>query len=282
MAAPALSDAIPPSDWRPRLVALDIDGTLCSGHGVSPILAHTTMSPAVRAAVGAVLRSDTHVVLSTGRSTIATLPFLAELGLSVGTAICSNGAVSIDAATGAVLDQSVFDLVEPVAVLRKVLPGAVFTVEEVGVGERTTVHLPGLEDFGGTLRVVDLDELVSTPSTRLTVHWPDRSRVELAAALAGVQVPGAHCVYEVDGAWMDISPIGVTKGSALEALRVRLGVSADDTLAVGDGTNDLEMLAWAAYGVAMGQAPEVVRAVADEVCPPVTEDGLATLLSRWF
>ncbi|MFE7800835.1 HAD family hydrolase [Nocardia sp. NPDC057440] len=282
MGAPALSDVVPAPQWRPHLVALDIDGTLCPGHGVSPMLAHTTMSPAVREAIGAVLRSDAHVVLSTGRSTIATLPFLAELGLSAGTAICSNGAVSIDAATGAVLDQAVFDLVEPVTVLREVLPGAVFTVEEVGVGERTTLHIPGRPYFGGALRVVDIDELVATPSTRLTVHWPERTRVDLAAALAGVQVPGAHCVYEVDGAWMDISPIGVTKGSALEALRVRLGVSADSTLAVGDGTNDLEMLAWAAHGVAMGQAPEVVRAAADEVCLPVTEDGVAMLLARWF
>ncbi|WP_406230986.1 HAD family hydrolase [Nocardia sp. NBC_01009] len=55
--------------------------------------------------------------------------------------------------------------------------------------------------------------------------------------------------------------------------RRRLGVSADDTLAVGDGTNDLEMLAWAAHGVAMGEAPAVVCAVADEVCPPVTRVG---------
>ncbi|MFQ6395933.1 HAD family hydrolase [Nocardia sp. KC 131] len=243
------------ADWRPRLVALDIDGTLCPEGGVSPILAHTTMSPAVRAAIGAVLRSGTHVVLSTGRSTIATLPFLAELGVSVGTAICSNGAVAIDVATGAVLEQAVFDLVEPVEMLREALPGAVFTVEEIGIGERTTLRLPGLPDFGGVLRVVELDELVATPSTRLTVHWPDRNRFELAAALMGVQVPGAHCVYEADGAWMDISPIGVTKGSALEALRLRLGVSVDDTLAVGDGTNDVEMLVWAAARGGHGAGP---------------------------
>ncbi|WUI35371.1 HAD hydrolase family protein [Nocardia sp. NBC_00416] len=63
---------------------------------------------------------------------------------------------------------------------------------------------------------------------------------------------------------------------------VQLGAPANGTLAVGDGVNDLEMLAWAAHGVAMGHAPEVVRAVADEVCPPVAEDGPATLLARWF
>jgi hypothetical protein len=52
--------------------------------------------------------------------------------LSAGTAICSNGVVWLDAATGAVLDRAAFDLAEPIAVLRDVLPGAIFTVEEAG------------------------------------------------------------------------------------------------------------------------------------------------------
>jgi hydroxymethylpyrimidine pyrophosphatase-like HAD family hydrolase len=55
-----------------------------------------------------------------------------------------------------------------------------------------------------------------------------------------------------------------------------------ETLAVGDGVNDLEMLAWAAHGVAMGNSPACVLAVADEFCPLAADDGLATALSQWF
>jgi len=77
-------------------------------------------------------------------------------------------------------------------------------------------------------------------------------------------------------------PADVTKGSALEELRVSLGISSDDTLAIGDGSNDVEMLRWAACGIAMGQAPATVQAAADEVTATVLEDGAAQALSRFF
>ena len=79
-------------------------------------------------------------------------------------------------------------------------------------------------------------------------------------------------------AWLDINPEGVSKGSALELVRRRLSVEPRHTIAVGDQRNDLEMLAWAARGVAMGNAPLEVQEVADEVAGDVEEDGLVAVL----
>jgi hydroxymethylpyrimidine pyrophosphatase-like HAD family hydrolase len=79
-------------------------------------------------------------------------------------------------------------------------------------------------------------------------------------------------------AWLDINPEGVSKGSALELIRRRLSVEPRHTVAVGDQRNDLEMLAWAARGVAMGNAPLEVQQVADEVAGDVEEDGLVAVL----
>lgn len=270
-----------PAHWRPRLIALDIDGTVCAeGMTEEALIAHHTISPAVRNAIAAVLATDTHLVLCSGRSMLGVRPFLAEFGVRAGTAICSNGAVWLDAATGEVTSSTQFELTEPVAVLRAALPGAVFVVEEIGVGNR--VSGPVRDMFFGEARLVDFTELVATPTTRMTVFWPDRTAAELLATLDGVALPGVQCTMDHSNAVLFAAPAGVTKGSALEKLRVRLGVSERDTMAVGDGTNDVEMLTWAAHGVAMGQAPEVVRRAADEVVAPVTEDGLATLLARWF
>ena len=75
-----------------------------------------------------------------------------------------------------------------------------------------------------------------------------------------------------------INPEGVSKASALEQVRRRLRVEPGDTVAVGDQRNDLEMLQWAARGVAMGNAPDEVKAVADEVTLSVTDDGLVPIL----
>jgi hydroxymethylpyrimidine pyrophosphatase-like HAD family hydrolase len=73
----------------------------------------------------------------------------------------------------------------------------------------------------------------------------------------------------------------VSKATALETVRRRLGVAPEDTYAVGDGRNDIEMLRWAAHSAAMGNAlDDDVRAAATETIPAVTEDGLAHFLER--
>ena len=68
------------------------------------------------------------------------------------------------------------------------------------------------------------------------------------------------------------------QGWSTEQVREELEVDPQRTLAVGDQRNDLEMLRWAARGVAMGQAPDEVVAAADEVTAPVEQDGLALVL----
>lgn len=275
----------PPCGWRPRLVALDIDGTLCAADGPGAEI----VRPAVRDAIDAARAGGAQVVLCSGRSLLAVRRFVDVLGGWAGMAICSNGAVWLDAATGVVLQQRMFELARCAAALRDLLPGAVFAAEEVGLGNRATGVLGDLP-FVGRNRLVDFAELVATPTSRLTVSWPGRSAVELAQVLAVARraaelaeaLADAHYSIGQPDAWLFGAPAGVTKGSALEELRGQLGVLAADTLAIGDGANDVEMLAWAAHGVAMGQSSRAVRAVADEVTASVHEDGAAVALNRWF
>ena len=91
---------------------------------------------------------------------------------------------------------------------------------------------------------------------------------------------GLHSVNYAVGftAWLDINPEGVSKASALELVRRRLAVEPAQTAAVGDQRNDLEMLHWAARSVAMGNAPDEVKAIADEVTLDVDQDGLVPIL----
>ena len=89
--------------------------------------------------------------------------------------------------------------------------------------------------------------------------------IELAARL------GLHGTDYVVGwtAWMDLSPVGVSKASGLQHVCDELGLSAADVLAIGDGRNDIEMLRWAGRGVAMGQSVDEVKAAADFVTDSV-------------
>ena len=79
-------------------------------------------------------------------------------------------------------------------------------------------------------------------------------------------------------AWMDLAPLGVTKASGLELVRRALHVQPHRTVAVGDGHNDVEMLQWAARGVAMGHADDAVQAAADEVTGSIADDGAVPVL----
>jgi hydroxymethylpyrimidine pyrophosphatase-like HAD family hydrolase len=79
--------------------------------------------------------------------------------------------------------------------------------------------------------------------------------------------------------WLDVTGPGVSKATTLERLRTKLGVAIEHTVAIGDGANDIEALAWAGRGVAMGHAAEAVREAADEVTGTIDEDGAATVLA---
>ena len=62
----------------------------------------------------------------------------------------------------------------------------------------------------------------------------------------------------------------------------RLGIDPKDVLAIGDGVNDTEMIGWAGHGVAMGNAPDLVKAAANETAPDNDSDGAAIIVERYF
>ena len=257
----------------PLLVALDLDGTTIDHVGA--------LSSAVRDAVSDVVDAGHHLVISTGRSIVATLPIVEMLGLERGYAVCSNGAVTLvldpERPSGyRIVDTVTFDPRPVLTMLRDVIPNALVAVEDLGVGFKVSGPFPDGE-LGGEQVVVDWEELVAHPATRATLRRPEASSEEF---MEQVEHAGLHGVSYAVGwtAWLDINPEGVSKGSALELVRRTLRVEPGDTVAIGDQRNDIEMLHWAARGVAMGQAPDEVKDAADEVTGTVEEDGLVPVL----
>lgn len=254
-----------------RLIALDIDGTLLSS--AQPI------SPAARRAVRAAVARGEHVVLASGRTMAAVLPIVDQLELTSGYAICGNGALVLDVAARRPLRVTTFAPAPVLALIEATLPGAIYAAEEIGVGNRVTGRFADGLITGAQLPVT-FDELRDAPVARLAAFWTSRSAAEVVAAFAELPLPGATATVDHEAPWLVVVCAGLSKARALEELRVRLGVACDATFAVGDGLNDIEMLRWAGHGVAMGQAPEEVRAAADEVTGTLARDGLATALSR--
>ncbi|MEO5662436.1 MAG: HAD family hydrolase [Nocardioides sp.] len=270
--------------WQPRLVALDIDGTLLAwvdGAGQT----YERITPAVYAAVHRAIDAGSHVVLSSGRSPhgmdkiadLLDLPSVVDDRIWV---VASNGAVIFRYPPLEVVHEETFDARAAVAAVLQHHPNALVAVEERGIGYRVNRDFPHGE-LSGDMIITDVDDIVAGPVSRVIIRDPDASAddfVELAARL------GLHGTDYVVGwtAWLDLSPVGVSKASGLQIVCDELGVDAADVLAIGDGRNDIEMLRWAGRGVAMGQSIEDVHAAADHVTGTVYEDGVAQELATWF
>ena len=83
-----------------------------------------------------------------------------------------------------------------------------------------------------------------------------------------------------NGVVADIYHPQSNKMTALTYLTRRLGFSAEKCIAFGDGGNDVQMIKWAGIGIAMGNAREELKEVADRVCGASWEDGIATMLEE--
>jgi len=259
--------AVVPIPAQPRgILALDIDGTLL---GPGSILAERT-----RRAVHAAGAAGWLVTLATGRRWGATKPVADALGLE-SPLICFNGALIRDSVSGDILHYNplptaaVSPLIHTLAA-RGLQP---ILYEDFASGERL---LTGPAENDSTQIAQWLEQI--------NVIFDEIARVEGIATIAedlGLTARVLFYPVERHGALMAelLHPDG-TKAVALAALAVRYGLTMAEVIAVGDGHNDVEMLAEAGIGVAMGQAPPEVIAHATITIGSNADDGLADFIER--
>ena len=250
-----------------RLVALDIDDTLIPWPG--------TLAPEVIDAVRAVRDGGVEVVLATGRGITDVAHLSHELGLDEFWALCSNGSVTARVTRGEfeIVSRVTFDPRGVVEALHALDPGAPVAIESSGIGFLVAGDpYPGqAPHIAGPLH--DLPEQV----TFLSIASERLSAEQLTSTTKGRGVRAVPYPHE---GWvtLDIVADAAGKGSALATLAAQLGYDARDCAAVGDYLNDIPMLEWAGWAVAMGQAPVAVRAVADAVVATAADHGAAQAL----
>jgi Cof subfamily protein (haloacid dehalogenase superfamily) len=265
-----------PSDrW---LIGLDIDGTLVHDDGY--------LSPVVAKEVLRVRDLGHEVVIATGRSAPNAVPVVKDIGLENGFLVSSNGAVTVELDPGhpkgfTISNVITFDPAEVLSQLIENLPEAHFAVEDVDGSYRFhrpfPTHALGDQNFE-----TPLEELMHKEVSRVVVLSPQHDVDEFLGLISKIGL--ASVSYAIGyTAWLDISPQGVTKASALEEQRSRLGIDKSQVLVMGDGRNDIEMFEWAktsgGLAFAMGQAPEEVKAASTNITESVSDDGVASVLA---
>lgn len=258
-----------------QLIATDLDGTLLrSDESVS---ARTREALAAATAAGAA-----HIVV-TGRAVPWTRHILDDLGYR-GLAVCGQGAQVYDAGehrllTSVTLDRQIAGLA--LAKIEAEVGPLLLAASRDGLDGEVLVG-PGYRVHDGPLPYTPIREaadLWAAPLNKVYLQHPTLSDDELAEAaqqaaggLVGVTMAGEGIV--------EILPLGLTKATGLSLAARRLGAKAADTIAFGDMPNDVPMFAWAAHGVAMANAHEELKSVADEVTLSNEEDGIAVVLER--
>ncbi|MCW1095123.1 Cof-type HAD-IIB family hydrolase [Streptomyces sp. RS2] len=257
-----------------RLIATDLDGTLLRGDD--------TISRRTRDALAAATSAGAAHIVVTGRAVPWTRHILDDLGYD-GLAVCGQGAQVYHAGEHRLLTSVTLDRQLAGVALAKIEAetGPLYLAASRDGLEGDVLVGPGYA-VGGDLPAVpftDASDLWSAPLNKIYIQHPTLSDDELAET-ARRAAGGFVTVVMAGPGVVELLPLGLSKATGLSLAARRLGLKAADTIAFGDMPNDVPMFGWAARGVAMANAHEELKAVADEVTSSNDEDGIAVVLER--
>jgi len=263
-----------------RLVATDLDGTLLRPDGSVSAYTVDLLARARAAALP--------VVFVTGRPP-RWMSGVVEATGHAGPAICANGALVVDLASGRVVERHPIPhdvLVTVVDTLRAEVPGIAFAMEYAPDDD----DAPFAHEFGYRARYA-VDDAHRGHDVRSLAVGRDVVKLLARVADAGHDADSflAHALEHVahlvtvthsdsQDVLLEMSALGVTKGSTLASYAAGLGIDRTRVAAAGDMPNDVPMLEWAGLGLGVASAHPAVLAAADGIIPDPDDDGVAQVL----
>ena len=268
-----------------KIVGLDLDGTLLTDK--------KELLPYTRKVIEEALQEGVVVLVATGRPWMG-VPEKLRSFPGMDYALTSNGARIIETKTGKVLEEH---LLSHAAAKRALEIGRKYdTLQEIyfdgqGYAQRNQMeHVrkyhkdPNMWDYFLKTRipVENLEELLDEREEQLDkVQILFADMEERKKAWEELEQEG---IFELVGSLrynIEINAVGVNKGTGLVNLGKMLGIRREEIMACGDGDNDILMLKEVGFGVAMANAEEQVKAVADYITESNNEEGAAKAIERF-
>ncbi len=253
-----------------RAIYFDIDGTLCSYR------THAVPDSAV-AALRDVRRAGVRLFLCTGRNYVSAQPII-DTNLFDG-AILLNGQYCL--LDGECVHQSPIAKADVAAAVRGAKRGdyaiGFVSAYDNFISDIADPYVLASDRAGGMPRLVqgDLDAALDMDIYQMHFYGAPGAEAQLTDVAEGL------FAVRWSRNFADVFAKGGGKDVGMRAINRRIGIADDQTMAFGDGENDVGMLAAAGIGVAMGNASDFVKSRADYVTADVDADGIARAIDHF-
>lgn len=263
-----------------RLLTLDLDGTLVGRDLQVP--AATTEAIAEYQAAGG------HVTIATGRTFRTTMPFVELLGIDA-PVICYQGALIRDPQSKEIVFHEPIPADLAVEAAQQLLAAGIYVQAYVDdelivpyEGDETALYRSFSPVYLPVHVVADLPAfLAEQPPTKL-LFIADQG--EVGPRLAGLRTHFAERlnVARSHAFFGELTAPGCTKGRALATLAQKLGIPRQTVAAAGDQENDVSMVEWAGFGMAVRSGPTALHSVADVLIDGPEQGGLGAAIRRYL
>jgi len=264
------------SQYRPRLIATDLDGTIVTHDGV---ISQRTVNAFKKAYAMGI-----EIFFVTGRPP-RWMPEIRE-AFGFGRAICGNGAMLYDLMGDKVLEEWLIEVpaqIETVKRLRSSIPQVSFAVESHSYFHREKAYIPrwdvGLDNIG----VQNIEDVLKSPALKMLARCSQQNlSSDEMLEIATRELDGLVTVTHSNplDSLLEISALGVSKGATLARMADRLNIDAADCVTFGDNPNDFSMLAWSGRSYAMSSGHPDGAKYAKSIAGACEADGVAIAIEE--
>lgn len=264
-----------------KILVLDIDGTLTNSA--------KDISPETKKGLMMIQERGHIVMLASGRPSPGMMRYAKELELEKfgGYLLSFNGARIINCRTGEIVYQRTLPSF--------VIPGLHDFAKKHHCGLITycgdyVVSGTGMDEYIelesriNGMRVREVDDFVNFVNfdvNKCLMTAPPKE-AEVYMKMLQEKYTDTLSIYRSEPFFIEIMPKNVDKAASLERMLETVGLKKEDAICCGDGYNDITMIAYAGVGVAMANAREEVKAVADYITKSNDEDGLVDVIHKFI
>ena len=264
-----------------KLIALDMDGTLLNPEG--------QISPRTRDAIAAARAQGVTVVLASGRPLEGMTPSLAELGLTGQDdyVICYNGALVQQVADQRILRSQLLTGSDASAIAHLASELGVnvhgFSVRQGLISPRVSTYTEHESQLiKMPINLVDFATLPADEQIMKVMMIDPEPQLSRAIAQLPAELYERYTVVRSSPYFLEFTNKRSNKGSGVAALAEHLDLDASQVIAVGDAGNDRHMIEYAGLGVAMGNATDEIKTLAQHTTARNDEDGVARVIEQFI